>query len=755
MSFQDVVLGPRQDAPSPTSTLQEPTSTSNNPSMPHHSLKLSVSTKGSTTAMTRKEARAYTKSSVHGIDDHSSTASSPSVAMTSCSSSSSSSGIVDTNHSHDCLSRSENHATNTETSEATQAPRGRRRLPLTEPREVSRSSGRGRSTGKPVSTFASLTLETEKFHNLISSLEEQLRRSGESPELAWQAKIMSDSAQEIDQDLWEKIHAYERTLVVEPQKQLRASSLKRSNRRGRGKNAPQVHMTNTISAWEVEAITRKAQTACSKLRRDFQRAHKQLNAVLSMHEKRQGADVAMLRSSKLGWNRTSGSKNSTNSPSSSSVAPSESDFFDRSMRERELKQIHSSMHHIKQVYGDLASLVQGQQAQVDSIEDKAAESKGYVVAAVDESACAMHRDQLCGALQSIGGSFQSAGQLGCGTPAMCAGGYGILSGDHEESEQSKELRSAAFFARQRGQLFDSLRITGDTGCNTSTLFTRDDGVVQRGQCKTEGIKSASAWSCGPDLSFEVFRGCASGTVIVTSDRVLNDESQHEIELQLVEREERVFPLGDEEFEYLLAWLELHAHDVYELIVDRSKQAATAEGSAGRNHLSTTNALPQPGKLQHTPRSGESSVMTGESVPPPPPPPPPFARDKYHVASYTSTLETIREDVGAREPDVMALQGTMVAMPDPNQLSHTPRSGESSIMTGVSLPPPPPPPLPRNKSHDPGCTTTLATIREDVLALGQDVAALQRTVVSIMGHQLVFMRANPAVCGAEDEFPEYN
>ena len=207
------------------------------------------------------------------------------------------------------------------------------------------------------SAFSQLSRETQIFGRMVSDLENMLAESGESPEAAWRARILIRSAQETDKELWEKLYEYEKTL--------------------------------NDSSNSGETDTRKAQTACMKLHRDFKRIHKSLVLTLSRFESRQKAEISRLGA--VGW---SGPDSQNKLPTEDLDAdeieedkPSE-DYYDRALREREefnqvmrtreLNDINKKMHTVNEIYSDLANIVDDQQEQIDEVEENADYAKYYV-----------------------------------------------------------------------------------------------------------------------------------------------------------------------------------------------------------------------------------------------------------------------------------------------------------------------------------------------------------------------------------------
>lgn len=169
------------------------------------------------------------------------------------------------------------------------------------------------------SHFSSLNTETLHYQKMVADLEEILNQSGDSPEMAWRAKILMTSALSTDKELWDKLYQYEKTLLVN---------------------------TRTNNSEEL----RMAQSACMKLHRDFKRSHKALVMAISLHEKRRNAEISQLGA--VGWSEKDNE-----------------DFFDRAMREDEVKNINKSMHQVKEMYEDLGEIVADQQEDIDRLDD--------------------------------------------------------------------------------------------------------------------------------------------------------------------------------------------------------------------------------------------------------------------------------------------------------------------------------------------------------------------------------------------------
>lgn len=194
------------------------------------------------------------------------------------------------------------------------------------------------------SDFSQLAMETQQYQKLISDLSVLLENSSETPEASWRARILMKSAKETDKELWGKLYDYEMTLVM-----------KRNNWRA-----------------STEGKLRTEQSACMKLHRDFNRSHKALLVAMTLFDKKQTAEISRLGA--VGWNNGGDDKE---------------DFYDRAMREREkeLLRIHESIHQVNDVYNSLATLVEGQQFQIDHISNDVEYSKGNVEAAASDFGC--------------------------------------------------------------------------------------------------------------------------------------------------------------------------------------------------------------------------------------------------------------------------------------------------------------------------------------------------------------------------------
>jgi hypothetical protein len=208
----------------------------------------------------------------------------------------------------------------------------------------------------PRSTFAKMTQETQQFQKLVADLEAMLKLAGESPETDWKARIMVRSAQETDQGLGEKLQVYENTLLLQNPNGLRTSQ----------------------------------KTACLKLRRDFQRSHAALITCLADYEARQKAEVSQLGATR--WTASSSTGGSRTMESD--------DFFERTMRQRELERMNNSMRQVNLIYHELAGLVDLQQEKVDRLDGDVDDAAAYTTAAANEIHCLHGKREtvLCGVM---------------------------------------------------------------------------------------------------------------------------------------------------------------------------------------------------------------------------------------------------------------------------------------------------------------------------------------------------------------------
>jgi len=186
---------------------------------------------------------------------------------------------------------------------------------------------------------------------MVAKLEKSLEAGrSDSPENQWRSRILVRSAQEADRDIADKLYWYEKELVDQ----------------GRSSEA------------------RTAQAACMKLHGDYRHTHKALDATLLEQQNRQQADLFSL----LG--------DSNNTGDAAMLLQQEQEgFFERATREREdeIKKISHKMQQVNDIYQDLAELVDGQQEQIDAVEENIHTSKHSVDEGLKHIEYA--RDRLC------------------------------------------------------------------------------------------------------------------------------------------------------------------------------------------------------------------------------------------------------------------------------------------------------------------------------------------------------------------------
>jgi len=222
------------------------------------------------------------------------------------------------------------------------------------------------------SHFAKLSHETQQYQKMVADLERLLNDKAstvETPEAAWKARILVQSAQETDVALHAKLEDYERAL--------------------NNNNEKIQHSKPAAVALERTASASATQMGCHKLRRDFQRSHKALATCVHMYEKRQQAEISQLGAVQHAHGDGGGE---------------EPDFFDRAVRQKELERINQKMHVVNGIYQDLAGLVHHQQEPIDELEEEISLAKDNVVAGADEIHCLYGKRggqsvYLCGAVE--------------------------------------------------------------------------------------------------------------------------------------------------------------------------------------------------------------------------------------------------------------------------------------------------------------------------------------------------------------------
>jgi t-SNARE complex subunit (syntaxin) len=210
-----------------------------------------------------------------------------------------------------------------------------------------------------------------------------LIRRWECPEATWKARILIRSAQDADTDLRAKLDAYERTLSS-----MASELLQQANSDGSDSNSNRGKKRKEKQASEL----RISQTSFSKMKRDYSRSHTTLDAYLSLHEKRQKAEIDQLHA--ISWRMPRGQHGQNGKGCKGPRADDDTtttDFFDQAMRQRDLDRIHESMRTVSGIYEHLAGLVNSQQDQVDSLEGHVDRSKASFEAAAENLHCLVHR----------------------------------------------------------------------------------------------------------------------------------------------------------------------------------------------------------------------------------------------------------------------------------------------------------------------------------------------------------------------------
>lgn len=320
-------------------------------------------------------------------------------------------------------------------------------------RTVARQEETVRQTFERRSAFSQLTHETQQFQKLVADLEGVLDQSGESPEASWKARILIRSAQEAEKDLWDKLYKHEKSLLIPDDAK---------------------DKTKTKDKENSQKELRTAQTACMKLHRDFNRGHKALLMVLSLHEKRQKAEVSRLRN--IGW---------------SEAEKKDEDFFDRAMREREaeLDRMNKSMHKVNEIYNELATMVDGQQHDIDILDDNLRDSKANVQSSMGQVACLFERERFCGAMD-FGGPGDDYGSL-----------------PTEYTEKKDEVKTGPSFSPpviRKGEGFDWYmpfeNIGEDMGAVHRDIVSFGKEIMQKGEKYTNKSKSSAQSGLGRSKS---------------------------------------------------------------------------------------------------------------------------------------------------------------------------------------------------------------------------------------------------------------
>lgn len=176
-----------------------------------------------------------------------------------------------------------------------------------------------------------------QFQKMVAELESLSRISASSPEAMFKFRVLLRSTKDVDREL---------QLALE--REHRCTDM---NKEG-----------NRPVAVAVIASSRK------KLMRDYLRAADQFRSIVEIVERCQRADISALAASEATVDYTEGGRSVPNTQSRGVTVPQE-DFFDRAMREREVRKISEGMNKVQEIYTDLAELVDSQQEQIDKLED--------------------------------------------------------------------------------------------------------------------------------------------------------------------------------------------------------------------------------------------------------------------------------------------------------------------------------------------------------------------------------------------------
>jgi len=275
-----------------------------------------------------------------------------------------------------------------------------------------------------------LSTQIARFQKMVSDLESASKNPASSPEAAWKSRILLRSARDAERDL--------------------ASGL------------ASLPLPETNANTTGNANANATQTAaCKKLARDFRRARDQLRSVVAAMERKQLADVSLLTASEAAPTRTTAAAPvSTAAPARGTASlQREEDFFDRAMRERnhEVRRISDSMKMVNEIYQDLAEMVDGQQEQVDRLEDLNEETKAQTRAGLEEIQHGMWK--LCVADRSGNGSGLFRGRGTTSTALLDLSGSAEEDGSEGQhrassSASTSQRKSSSSYPKQATPLVD-------------------------------------------------------------------------------------------------------------------------------------------------------------------------------------------------------------------------------------------------------------------------------------------------------------
>jgi t-SNARE complex subunit (syntaxin) len=207
------------------------------------------------------------------------------------------------------------------------------------------------------SPSSKISTEIAQFQKMVADLESLSRSSASSPEAMWKSRILLRSARDANRDL--------------------KLALEKEERAGAGEGG-------------IKSVGAAARAASKKkLKRDYHRASEQFRSIVEETERRQRAEISCLTASEAaaaGVNPEGGAAASAQKRAVIGAAEAEEDFFDRAMRERqaEVQKISDGMKKVQEIYTDLAGLVDGQQDQIDQLEDINDEVKTDTRAGLEE-----------------------------------------------------------------------------------------------------------------------------------------------------------------------------------------------------------------------------------------------------------------------------------------------------------------------------------------------------------------------------------
>jgi t-SNARE complex subunit (syntaxin) len=232
----------------------------------------------------------------------------------------------------------------------------------------------------------------QQYQKLVTDLEYMIRDTIVTPEVAWRTNILVQSVEETDLGIQDQLMQYEQSIAQQERMLLY--------------NNNNNHQQRTYSTDKKRVTQQRA--ACTKLRRDFNRCHNSMMSNLQTYQMRQRAEVSQLGA--VQWNVTnSNGKNVVMGPLSMSQQPNtqmEEDFFERTMRQKELERMNQSMRKVHDIYHDLAGLVNGQQEQIDQMEGDVHDAQDHVQSGSDQYQCYMTRQNgwnaMCGDMNEWG-----------------------------------------------------------------------------------------------------------------------------------------------------------------------------------------------------------------------------------------------------------------------------------------------------------------------------------------------------------------